>query len=524
MKYNLKLIKGNLYGGLTAAVIALPLALAFGVASGLGAIAGLYGAIVLGFVASLFGGTNTQISGPTGPMTVITASAVAFFSNDINAVMLVILLAGFFQIIFGLLKLGQFVKFIPYPVISGFMSGIGVIIIILEINPFIGSDAIGSVLETLYHLPQTFSQLNIPALMLASTALLIMFFTPKKIANIIPPPLLALIVATSISIFLNLEVKTVGEIPLTLPKFMIPSIDWSDIHKLEHILSLAFTLALLGVIDTLLTSLVADSVTKTKHKPNKEIIAQGIGNSFTALIGGLAGAGATMRTVINIKSGGTTRSSGMIHAITLLLIILFFAPIAAKIPLSVLAGILIKVGVDIIDYRFLKVIRRSPKIDMIIMLVVFFLTVLVNLIIAVGIGIVLAAILTVYRVTRESQIDIQEHHDEDLDINVNVNKEKVRIININGAFFFGSAAIFEERVSTALDVDCLVINCLNVPFMDVTAVFTLQEILVKIQDHNIKTALILKPRHMTKINNLIDKDTLVKVTICTSIDECKFMN
>ncbi len=516
---NRKQFKGDIYGGITAAVIALPLALAFGVASGAGAVAGLYGAIILGFFASLFGGTNTQISGPTGHMTVVTASAVTYFVGDINAVMMVILLAGLFQIIFGLLKLGQFVRFIPYPVISGFMSGIGIIIIILEINPYIGTDGIGSVLKTLYHLPDSLAHLNLASFSLASLALAVMFFTPKKIASLIPPPLLALLIATTISIVFKLDVKTVGEIPLTLPEIKIPSIDWHDIHKLEHIFSLAFTLALLGVIDTLLTSLVADSITKTKHKSNKELIGQGIGNSLVALVGGVAGAGATMRTVINIKSGGTTRLSGIIHAVTLVLIILFFAPIAAKIPLSVLAGILVKVGIDIIDYRFLKVIGKSPKIDMAIMLVVFALTVFVNLIMAVGIGIVLAAILTVYRITRESNIDIQEHHEKD----VNIDNEKIRTINVNGAFFFGSSAIFEERVSKALDVDCLIINCLNVPFMDVTAVFTLQEILQKIQANNIKTALILKPRHMKKIKNLIDKETLKHVSLCSSVKECKFL-
>jgi len=509
-------IKGDIYGGITAAVIALPLALAFGVASGAGAVAGLYGAVILGFFASLFGGTNTQISGPTGPMTVVTASAVTYFAGDIDAVMMVILLAGIFQIVFGIIKLGQFVRFIPYPVISGFMSGIGVIIILLEINPFVGTDGIGSVLKTLYHLPETLTQINFAALSLASVALAIMFFTPKKIARLIPPPLLALVVATTISVVLQLEVKTVGEIPLQLPDFKIPSINWHDLHKLEHIFSLAFTLALLGVIDTLLTSLVADSITKTKHKPNKELIGQGIGNSLVALVGGVAGAGATMRTVINIKSGGTTRLSGMIHAVTLLLIILFFAPIAAQIPLSVLAGILVKVGIDIIDYRFLKVIRKSPKIDMLIMLVVFALTVLVNLIIAVGVGIVLAAILTVYRVTRESNIDIQEHHKKD----VIINNDKIRTININGAFFFGSSAIFEQRVSKVLDVDCLVINCLNVPFMDVTAVFTLQEIITKIKDNKIKIALILKPRHEKKVKDLIDKQTLKDVMICQTVKDC----
>ena len=512
----IQIMKGDMFGGVTAAVIALPLALAFGVASGVGAVAGLYGAIVLGFVASLFGGTNTQISGPTGPMTVVTASAVAYFAGDMNAVMLVILLAGGFQILFGLLKIGQFVRYIPYPVISGFMSGIGIIIIILEINPFIGIDGIGSVLQTLYHLPTSISHINSQAALLASVALLIMFFTPKKLAAFVPPPLLALIVATMVSVFLKLDVKTVGEIPLTLPDFKIPTIDWHDTHKIQHILSLAFTLALLGVIDTLLTSLVADSVTKTKHKSNKELIGQGIGNAMVALIGGVAGAGATMRTVINIKSGGRTRLSGMIHAIFLLLIVLFFAPIAAKIPLSVLAGILVKVGIDIVDYKFLKVIHKSPKIDVSIMVVVFVLTVFVNLIMAVGVGIVLAAILTVYRVTKETGIDVVEHSSND----ILLDNQTIRVVNVNGAFFFGSASIFEQRVSKLLDVNQIVINCLDVPFMDVTAVFTLQETLVKLKDKSIKLSLILKPRHEIKVKNLIDADTLQSVNICNSLEDC----
>jgi SulP family sulfate permease len=517
---NLNSLKGDLYGGITAAVIALPLALAFGVASGAGAIAGLYGAIVLGFFASLFGGTNTQISGPTGPMTVVIASAVAYFAGDFNAVLLVMLLAGLLQIVFGIFKLGQFVKYIPYPVISGFMSGIGIIIIILEINPFLGVESIGSVITTLIQIPAAFGQASIQAFALASLALAIMFFTPKKIATIIPPPLLAIIITTSLSVMLHLNVKTVGVIPLSLPELTIPQIDWSDLHKLEHIFSFAITLALLGVIDTLLTSLVADSVTKTKHKPNKELIGQGIGNSLTALVGGLAGAGATMRTVINIKSGGISRLSGMIHALTLLLIILFFAPVAAKIPLSVLAGILFKVGVDIVDYRFLKVMTKAPKMDMVIMLVVLGVTVFVNLIMAVGIGIVLASVLTVYRVTKEAQIDIQEHHGKDIEIDNN----KIRVVNIDGAFFFGSASIFEERVSTALDVDGIVINCLNVPYMDVSAVFTLHEMILKMQENNIRVALILKNRHIEKIKNLIDSETLKKVNICQSLPECRLLD
>ena len=344
-------IKGDIFGGITAAVIALPLALAFGVASGAGAVAGMYGAIILGFFAALFGGTPTQISGPTGPMTVVIASAVALFAGDINAVMSVIFLTGLFQIVFGFTKVGQYVKYIPYPVISGFMSGIGLIIIILQINPFLGVNGLGSVLTTLYNLPSTISDSNMQAVILASCTLGIMFLTPAKISKVVPTALVALVTMTLISVSLEFEVMTIGTIPSTLPEFTLPSF---ALDQSKDIFVLAITLALLGTIDTLLTSLVADSITKTKHNPNKELIGQGIGNTIVSLVGGIAGAGATMRTVINVKSGGKTRLSGIIHSITLLCIMLFLSPIASQIPLAVLAGILMKVGIDIFDYKFLN--------------------------------------------------------------------------------------------------------------------------------------------------------------------------
>ena len=330
----MKNIKGNIFGGVTAAVIALPLALAFGVASGAGAVAGVYGAIVLGFFASLFGGTPTQISGPTGPMTVVVASAVVIFSGDMNAVMAVILLTGFFQIIFGITKVGKYVKYIPYPVISGFMSGIGLIIIILQVNPFFGLAGYGSVLESLYNLPNTFSNMNKEALFISFSTLCIMILTPKKISSIIPAALISLVVMTAITIFFKFDIATIGTIPTSLPEFKMPSF---EVSQLKQIITLAITLALLGSIDTLLTSLVADSITKTKHNSNKELMAQGLGNILVSFIGGIAGAGATMRTVINIKSGGTTKLSGIIHSISLLSIVLFMAPIATEIPLAVLA-------------------------------------------------------------------------------------------------------------------------------------------------------------------------------------------
>ena len=485
-------IKGDIFGGVTAAIIALPLALAFGVASGAGAIAGLYGAIVLGFMASLFGGTPTQISGPTGPMTVVFASAIAIFVGDINAVMAVVFLTGIFQILFGIFKLGKYVRYIPYPVISGFMSGIGLIIIILQINPFLGVDGDSSVLKTLYNLPQTLSTINSDALIIAMSTLLITIFTPKKISKIIPSPLIALIVITSMSIYLGFEVKMIGEIPTTLPNFSFPSF---EINKLRDIATLAFTLAILGCIDTLLTSLVADSITKTKHNSNKELIGQGIGNTIVSLVGGLAGAGATMRTVINVKSGGRTRLSGIIHSLTILCAMLFMAPIVSQIPLALLAGILMKVGIDILDYKFLRIIKNAPKYDLYVMVVVFLLTVFVDLIMAVGTGIVLASLLIVYRISKESNIQTIECKEKEIENE----KSHTRILNINGAFFFGSASIFEDQVNEVLDTKHLIINCLNAPFIDISAIFALEDMISKLNNLDIKISLVLKKKHIEKI-------------------------
>ena len=290
-------IKNDVFAGITAAVVALPLALAFGVASGAGAIAGLYGAIILGFFAAAFGGTPTQISGPTGPMTVVVAATIATFPNDLASVMTVIFLAGIMQISFGIIGIGKWIKYIPYPVISGFMCGIGVIIIILQINPFLGVDGFGSIVYTLTHLFETIDKASYEAIIVASISLAIMFLTPKRVSKIVPSALIALVAVTYFSIFMNYNIKTIGEIPMGLPEFIFP-ISF-DILQLSTILTLAITLSLLASIDSLLTSVVADSKTKTKHDPKKELIGQGIGNMICSFFGAIPGAGATMRTVIN---------------------------------------------------------------------------------------------------------------------------------------------------------------------------------------------------------------------------------
>ena len=303
-------IRGDIAGGLTAGVIALPLCLAFGIASGLGAAAGLYGAILLSFFAAIFGGTKTQISGPTGPMTVVTASVVVALGGDMSLLIMVFVLAGFFQILLGVFKIGRFVRFIPYPVISGFMNGVGVIIILLQISPLLGGSNPNGTIEALMALPSI--DINSQSLMLGALALIVIYLTPKKISAIVPSPLLALILFSLLSYFLNLDVKTIGLIPPSLPTFIIPQISYAHI---TIILTYALVLAALGSIDSLLTSLVADSLTKTKHSSNRELIGQGIGNMMAGFFGGLVGAGATMRTVTNIKLGGNSRLSGVTSSV-----------------------------------------------------------------------------------------------------------------------------------------------------------------------------------------------------------------
>lgn len=508
-------IKGNLFGGVTAAIVALPLGLAFGVASGMGATAGIYGAIILGFFASLLGGTPTQISGPTGPMTVVMASSFITLHGDVHLLMSIVLLAGIFQILFGVFKIGKYVQYIPYPVISGFMSGIGFIIIILQINPFLGLHNDSSIVHILLSLPANFSSINTDAVILSIITLAIMFLTPAKIAKIIPTPLIALILLTPASIYFGLHIATIGAIPTTLPDFILPQI---DMQNYKTILTLSVTLAILGTIDTLLTSIVADSITGTKHKPNIELFGQGVGNIMCSFLGAIPGAGATMRTVINVKSGGTSKLSGIIHSITLLFIVLVFAPYASQIPLAILAGILIKVGIDILDYRFLEVWKDSPRNDLAVMLIVFFTTVFVDLITAVGLGVILASLLIVYRVTKETNITLDNNDPKD-EFHKNYLDKQVRIIRINGPFFFGSSTIFENNINSILDTKTIVIDITKVPFIDITAIFTLKDLLLKLQTNSIQVFIVADEKLKSSLLRLNKTHVFDTVEFFENMDE-----
>jgi len=397
MKFNN--IKGDIFGGLTAGIVALPLALAFGVQSGLGASAGLYGAMVLGLFASIFGGTKTQISGPTGPMTVVSATVVSLaiskYGNIDNAwgiIVLTFLLSGAFQILFGILKIGKYIKYIPYPVLSGFMSGIGVIIIVFQIFPMLGLASPSKIIDVFIKLPEVINSINYTSVILAISTILIIYLTPK-LTKVIPSTLIALIIVSLVSFFYNFDIPLIGEMPAELPSLKISPLFELQFSDIGFVLLPAITLAGLGTIDSLLTSVVADNITRTKHNSNKELIGQGIGNMIASLIGGIPGAGATMRTVINVKSGGKTKLSGIIHSLLLILIVLGLGKYVAYIPLSALAGILITVGLSIIDTKGLKNLLNISKSDAFILIIVLILTVFIDLLQAVGIGMVLASII-----------------------------------------------------------------------------------------------------------------------------------
>lgn len=491
--YSLRTFKGDFFGGLTAGVVALPLALAFGVASGFGAVAGLYGAIALGFFAALAGGTSTQVSGPTGPMTVIFAAAIVAFPGDASAVLGVVFIAGILQIVFGYLKVGVFIRYIPYPVISGFMSGIGVIIILLQLHPLLGAASVGSPLDAVLNLPASILNVNLHSLLLALITMAIVFLTPARISRIIPSPLLALLGGSLVSIAFHFQVAVIGEIPSGLPDFALPLF---SVALLPKIVPMALALAVLGVIDSLLTSVVADSMTKTKHNSNKELIGQGIGNIVASLIGGLPGAGATMRTVVNVKAGGTSRISGMTHSIFLLAILLGLGRYAALIPLPVLAGILMKVGVDILDYRLLRMVRRVPRQDLTVMLTVFVITVFVDLIVAVGVGVTLASLMITYRISSQSKIDVKgvPHQDWHRDLERTLEDETdygIRTVSVMGAFFFGTTAKMQEQVSKLIGTKVVIINCLDVPFMDLSGYFALSEMIDRLINEKIKPILVV---------------------------------
>jgi len=583
--------RGDFFGGLTAGIVALPLALAFGVSSGLGPSAGLYGAIFVSFFAAFFGGTETQISGPTAPMTavsmVVIGGLIAINNGDVSkalpAILTIFLLSGLMQICLGVIGFGKYIKYIPYPVVSGFMTAIGVIIIVTQIAPAVGyyptedenfverfkpiaegkisdniideeikgkvlvldeitqtvqkainipeenilkeskaiagSEASG-VLGSLKFISNTLSNINILEFLLALGTIIIIYGF-KRITTAIPSTLVALLIMSGIAVGFKLDYRAIETIPSGLP---LPNLSIFTEFSLSSIIPYIFTaltLALLGAIDSLLTSVVADNMTKTKHKPNKELVGQGIGNTIGAIFGGIPGAGATIRTVVNINAGGKTRISGMIAGLVLLIILLALGPIASLIPAAVLAGILITVGIGVMDYKGLKAIPYMPRAEVTIMLIVLVLSSIWNLVYAVGIGLVIASLMFMKKIgdltaSSSSVVPLKEQAWTD-EINIPKDvQDKIFVKHVDGPLFFGSTSDFQQLAKQIpKEASIIIIRLDKMPYMDQSGLYAMEDILVDLVGSKKKVLLVNpteQPKYMLEridiIPNLISEDQI----------------
>lgn len=592
-------IKGDLFGGLTAGIVALPLALAFGVSSGMGPSAGLYGAIFLGFFAALFGGTPSQISGPTAPLTAVSMVMIAEImqanegdiSKALPLILAVFIIAGIFQILMGISGIGQYIKYIPYPVVSGFMTAIGLIIIITQLLPIMGyyaendqelisnmkplaeekllrkilvdeskegilvlqdfretinraekiqaedinkeaiSLAKGStsgVIGSVKSLPNALGTINWLEVILAVSTIFIIYGF-KRITSVIPSTLVALLIVSGVAIGFNLDYVPIQKIPSGFPILQFDIFKTFSLSSVAPYIFTAITLAFLGAIDSLLTSVVADNVTKTKHNPNKELIGQGIGNSIAGFFGGLPGAGATIRTVVNIQAGGKTKLSGMIAAVLLLIILLAMGPLASKIPAAVLAGILITVGIGVMDYKGLKAIPNMPLSEVVIMLIVMILSTFWNLVYAVGIGLILASIIFMKKMgdfsaasSNVKSLDVEKAWADETDFPKEF-KEKVFVKHIKGPLFFGSTSHFQQLASQIpATASHVIIRMDKVPYIDQSGLYVLEDVLLDLEKKNVHTLLVgiqNQPLYMMKSIDIIP-DLVPEAHLFTTFKKC----
>ncbi len=494
MKNFIKNLKGDIFGGIISSIVALPQALAFGVATGLGAKAGIWGAIILCFISGgVLSTKSLLISGPTGPCSIIIASFASLYLNDLSAIVTIMLIAAIFQFLIGLTSLPTIVKYIPYPVISGFLNGVGILLIILQLNPILGFDTLSNPIMTIRYIFINYSNINLHALLLALLTLFIIFLIPKRINKYLPSQILALILCTIISIKFGFEVKTISNIPVSFPKIFIPNI---NITKLTDYIPFALTLAIVGSCESLLTGIVSDSLTKNKNSHKKVILFQSIGNFICAITGSLYGAAATMRTVAAINSNALTRFAAIINSLFLITVLFIFNNFVSQIPLAVLGGILIKIGIDIVDIKLLKVIKYAPKDDLYVLIVVFLMTVFFNLIFAVGIGITLAALLYAKRMADKTNLKFESVYDVDI---MNFEKKierdyqhQIRVVHIQGQFFFGTATQIVSQFDEILGTKYLILNYESDSLLDISAIFALEDIIIRLNNQKIKLMLIIK--------------------------------
>lgn len=483
-------LQGDILGGITTAVVALPMALAFGIASGAGAVAGLWGAVLIGFFAALFGGTPSLISEPTGPMTVIVTAVITELTANnpeqgLAMAFTVIMMAGGFQILFGVLRLGRYITMLPYNVISGFMTGIGTILIFVQLAPFLGQETPqGGVLGVLRNLPMLVANLDPWETLLGVITLAILFLYPSRWKRVVPPQLIALIIGTVISMifFSGMDIRTIGtigEITPGLPELQMPTFSAGNLRLM---FVNAIILATVGSIDCLLTCVVSEGLTRQEYKANKELIGQGIANLFTGFGGGIAGSGATTPTVVNIQAGGRTAVSGLTRALVLLVIVLWAAPLTTGIPLAVLAGIVLKVGINIIDWGFLKRVHKISWKAAGILYGVVLLTVFVDLMVAVAVGVFIANILTIDRLSQVQNNAVKAITDADDQIVLSSEESKildlangrVLLFHLSGPMIFGVAKAIAREHRAIDSYDVLIVDLSEVPVLGVTSSLSIE--------------------------------------------------
>ena len=503
LKTKLNIFIGDFFGGINSAIITLPQALAFGVATGFGAGAGLWGAIILCFVAGLVGPRVPLVSGATGPVAIVIAAMMTALGFDIKAAVTIIIMAGLFQILASLTNLPSIVKYVPYPVISGFMNGVGFIIIILQLNPLLGHKSFSSTVDTIINLNNSLCSINYDALIIGCLTLLIVFCIPKRLNKIIPSQILALIICTFISIKMGLNIDRISEISVAFPSVIIP---YFDINKIFEYIPYALVLTVVFSAESLLTGLVSDSIVKTKTSPKHILAAQGIGNIFCGLTASLGGSAATMRTVAALNTGSATRLTTIINPLILVVLLVYCSEFVAQIPLAVLAGILIKIGADIIDIKLIKVIKYAPKDDLYVLFLVFFLTVFYNLIFAIGAGITLAALLYAKRVADNTKLVHKKVYDIDImkmeRILERDYKHKIRVVHIEGQFFFGSATQLISHFDDILGTEYLIINYDADELLDISAVFALEDIIIRLKSQHIIPILVSNTQVINQLKSL----------------------
>lgn len=499
--------KGDLFGAIIAGIIAFPQALAFGVASGFGAIAGLWGAIILSLTTGFLGENLPLVSGPTAPVAIVLASAYTFISGDISKLILILVMASMLQIIISLTSIPNLIKYVPYPVISGFLSGIGAIIIILQFPVLIGTIAKSSTLETLLHAGQILSNFDINSTILGLSTLFILFFTPKFISKIIPTQLFALIIMTAITYYFNIDVEKISAINATLPQLYLPKL---NLEVLYSTFPIALTLAFVASNESLLTGVILDSLTKKKHNSKKLIFMQGLGNFICAITGSMLGSAATMRSVAAVKNGAITKLTTILSALFLALVFFKCNWFISQIPICVLAAILIKIGLDIIDFKVFKILNFAPKDDLAVLFAVLFLTIFYNLIFAIAVGIVLSSLLYAKRTADATVIKEKENVDIYSDYEISIEQKshyKIRILHLDGHFFFGSISQIVSHFDEMLETEYIILTYDSKTQLDMSAIFALEDIIVRLQSQNIKLLLVITREDVYK--NITIMETII---------------